>query len=212
MANYRYKDQNHLASNMKSGKVHKPQTANLTDKDFYKFAQYFFGLYTIDQSAIYSGGYLNYGRFGHNFGKGDIDRRSISELRAYANGLQTVDKYRKIVTDKDPKTGKPLLNVSFAPIKVMPKFMDQAMATMSDYKFRANPHASDAAASREKRRIAATMKMYTMPAIKQMEESLGMSPQNKPDMKGIETPEDVDILANKITYLDRGKITKEEVL
>lgn len=187
---YQYKDQGKLAQQMRSGQISKPSGASFTDDDYMRFAQYFFGLYSTDRCSILSNGILDYSRFSSG---GDVLRRSISELRAYSNGLQSPDKYRQWVPEKD-KAGNKTMNISYANIMIMPKFKEQALATMSDYKFRPHPVATDGKAIKSKQETAALMKLYTNPAVKQMEQALGMSPPGKPDMTYVDTENDVDTL------------------
>lgn len=192
-----YKDADKLKSDYKKGKLPYPDGIPMDRGDFVKWARHFFGMYADNNALLGYGGYYNYATRIATYSGADLaEGRSISELRAYGVGMQSVGRYRKQFKGKDPKTNKKIVNISFDPPKIMAKFRDQVLGKLSDYKFGVYPIAVDHDAAKAREELIGATKLMTDDRMKSVMEMVGRPPSDAPDPNkiGVETPDDVDTL------------------
>lgn len=194
-----YKDSDKLADRFKKGNHPYPNGMPVSKDDFLKWAQHFFGLYSTNGTLFGYGGHYGYLNRVSNYNSEFMaSGRDIAELRAYGGGLQSPNKHKKWIKGKDPKNNKKIVNISYDPPKIMPKFRDQVLGALSNFKFSAQPSAVDQKSTKERERLIAANKLMVNPYMQGLVQEIGRPPTNAPDplSKGLETSDDVDTLVS----------------
>ena len=185
-----YKDNVAHKKAYNKGKI--PRPSNLmpsnTEQYYLSWCKYIYGKYCAD------GCYIGYGGLYHQ-GKGG-QGRSIAELRAYANGSQSVEKYKSVLDRKAPGSDKSLMNISWDTVRILPKFTNIIMGKMDDYRFAVSTQAIDGSSNDERLNIVNKMRLQVRPEMKALREMTGVG-KDSVDTMGLESEKDI-ITMNKM--------------
>jgi hypothetical protein len=126
------------------------------DKSFYlAYCKAFFSEYVRNQTSL-----------PYSFNDGE---RSFSELRAYARGKNTPDKYKKLICGHDAKgnLNKTYMNISWAVPQVLPKFRDVIKGIAMSIDFDVNAIATDPSSLAQKEKEKAYYKIQQSKVFKE---------------------------------------------
>lgn len=152
------------------------------EKFFLRRMEYYYGLYSRDNTAIGNGGMFFRGS----------ERRSIKELRDHARGLQNVNKYKDLCDPVDKKTGKRMWNISWQPATILSKFRNIVKDKMTSLMLEPITEANDEAARIEKSNIKNLLKILRQDETAQMTD--GVQFDEPSEFSDAESPEDVDAI------------------
>lgn len=149
-----------------------------------RWARYIWAQYTNNRCGVLYGGMSPSGR-------------TFFNLRKYGQGDQDVRKYWQILDPDRAKEGadenQGLMNISWAPIKVLPKIKHIVSGMFGQMTFEHQTTAIDNTSSMERKKTKAAMKLQLTPDMQELEGQTGVQPTSRVDTTGLNTPEDVDI-------------------
>lgn len=194
---YQYFAGKEFAEKMGKGELSYPETYRPEDRDrdyMMRMCQYVYGAYSYGYTYIRNGGYGSYGR-------------SISELRSYARGEQSVEKYKKVLDFRSDKgERRELDNISWENTKVMNKFRTQALSRISSFKYQPGVRAVDDLSNEKRRNAYYRDKLAATPAFKQAMGQTGIVPEGVNPMAVNMSPVDIDTFNMLGGYTLAGEI------
>lgn len=154
----------------------------LDKESFLERAKYYYGCHEYGDTYIKSGGYGKSGR-------------SFKELRDYARGLQSIEKYKDIL-DPAIKVGnktKRRWKISWSPVNVLPKYIAQVKDRIKTINVGLNIEIDDSTAREVKQRIKNRLIFLSDPRTKDMIGDIGVELPESKIVKNIQSHDEIDL-------------------
>lgn len=206
-----YKDQ------MDKGKIETPSSIFPEDTALYSeqmllWARYIYGLYSSGQTVIGPNGF-----YGNN-------TRPLNLLRAYARGLQPIEKYRETLdfqytnggakwgTGSGADNAKSLLNISWDNVRIYSAFRERIIDRIMGVKYTPSVTAIDSLAIDKKKQNYLRDKLAADPKAMQFFAQAGMAPTNISQNAEMFSPEDIDTIEKLGGYSLQAEIELTEAV
>jgi len=202
---------------MEKGKIDTPSAIFPEDEAEYNqqmllWARYIYGLYSAGQTVIGPNGYYA------------ANSRPLALLRAYARGMQPVDKYREILDfqySADPgkwgavpsaDNAKSLLNISYDNVRIWSAFRERIIDRIMSLRFQPQVTAVDGLAINKKKQNYLRDRLAADPKAQQFFAESGMAPTNISQNAEMFSPDDIDVIEKLGGYSLQAEIELTEAL
>lgn len=170
---------NYAAQNQQGKLAYPGAEVTEMDKHCLAMAEFIYGAYCNNKTSFLLGGGLR--------------GRSMSELRAYARGMQSTSKYDEWFDPVD-ENGEVHVNISRDIVQILPKFRDRIKGKFEEVNFDFNVIATDPTARKERELKRAKRKIAARPEMKALIQMSGVKPTDLQEDESIRSDRDADLL------------------